>query len=271
MTTEDITGWKARCSSLGTIVELTSLTDKQLEKVAELTIREAIEGKGGLTPNMKNDLEELRRKRDNPKLMEGAETLLKTYYAYKIGLDKGRAYSKEIQKGIIMEDTTIELIDNVIFGYQGLIKHDKKLSNDYIEGSPDVEGDDFILEAKSPWDSKTFYSKIVESVDKDYIWQTKGYCILANKPRGVLAYGLVNTPTYACLLASYEGKQFNTLEYETTYEHIDEEKKVVAYTIPILEADEAKIIQSVKMCRDYLVWYDGLIKQKLGNLNNLNE
>ena len=48
--------FKGRCSSLGTLIQVTSLTDKQLEKIAELSLREKIEGKGGLTDNMKRDL-----------------------------------------------------------------------------------------------------------------------------------------------------------------------------------------------------------------------
>lgn len=255
--------FKAHCSSLGTLMEVTGLTDKQLEKVAEYSI------KPKLTDKQSAELADLIHRRDNPDLMVGAKTLLRTWYAYKKGLDKDNIFSKETQKGVVMEDTTIELLDDVIFGSQGLVKNKEFFNNDYIQGTPDVIGEDFILDAKSPWDSKTFYNKLSESVDNDYIWQIKGYCVLKNKSRGVLGYGLVNTPTYAHLMASFQGRLFDTMEFESTYEHIPEAERVIAYEIPILESDENKIEEAILRCRDYLTWYESLVKERLGTVNNL--
>lgn len=261
--------YKGRCSSLGTLIQITSLTDKQLEDIAKYEVREKLEGKAGLTDNMKAELDRLRNKLANPELIDGAKTLLREYYAYKKGLDKGRGYVKDIQKGVLMEDFTIELVDDVIFGSQGLIKNEKHLSNDFIQGTPDVIGDDFVLDVKSPWDSKTFLNKITEKVDIDYVWQLKGYCWLTNKARAILAYGLVNTPTYACLMASFQNKKFEQIEYECTYEHIPEAERVIAYNIPIETTDQVQIEKGILMCRDYLTWYDGLIKSMIGNVNNI--
>lgn len=263
--------FKGRCSSLGTLIQISSLTDTQLEAVAKYSLRENLSGKDALTDNMKKDLERLRYKAKNPELLDGAKTLLRDYYAYKKGLDKGRSYIKEVQKGVLMEDTTIELVDEVIFGSQGLIKNETHLSNEFIQGTPDVIGDDFILDVKSPWDSKTFYDKIIKPIDNDYIWQIKGYCLLSNKSKGILAYGLVNTPTYACLQASYQGKPFEKIEYECTYEHIPEIERVIGYEIPLESTDEIAIEKGITMCRDYLVWYDSLIREKIGNVNLIDK
>lgn len=255
--------FKAHCSSLGTVMQLTSLTDNQLQKIADYSIKEK------LTDKQKEDFEALKFRRDNPDLMEGAKSLLREWYAYKKGLDKGKVFIKEAQKGILMEDYTIELIDNVIFGSQGLEKNKEFTSNEFIQGTPDVAGDDFILDAKSPWDSKTFYKKITDPIDNDYVWQIKGYCILKNKPKGILGYGLVNTPIYVCLMASFQNKPFDYLEFESTYEHIEEQERVLAYSIPILEEDESKIEFSINKCRDYLDWYHSEVISKLGTVNNL--
>jgi hypothetical protein len=255
--------FKAHCSSLGTLMQLTSLTDKQLEKIAEYSI------KPKLTEKQSQELKELTHRRDNPELLVGAKTMLREWYAYQIGKDKDRIFSKETQKGIVMENTTIELLDDIVFGSQGLVKNIEFSSNDFIQGTPDVIGDDFILDAKSPWDSKTFYNKLTEPVDTDYIWQIKGYCVLKNKSRGILGYGLVNTPTYAYLQASYHNRPFDEIVFESTYEHIPESERVIGYKIPILESDEKEIEVAIKRCRDYLVWYDSLVKKKLGTVNNL--
>ena len=195
--------------------------------------------------------------------------MLREYYAYKKGLDKGRTYVKDIQKGILMEGSTIELVDEVIFGSQGLAKNEEHLSNEFIQGTPDVIGDDFVLDVKSPWDSKTFYNKVTQAIENDYIWQLKGYCWLTDKPKAILAYGLVNTPTYACLMASYQGKPMEQTEYDSTYEHIPENERVLAYDIPIESVDAIRIEKGILMCRDYLTWYDGLIKSVIGNVNNI--
>lgn len=261
--------FKGRCSSLGTLIQVTSLTDKQLEDIAKYEVREKLEGKAGLTDNMKAELERLRNKLANPELIDGAKTLLREWYAYKKGLDKGRSYIKDVQKGILMEDYTIELVDDVIFGSQGLVKNEEHLSNDFIQGTPDVIGDDFVLDVKSTWDSKTFFNKLTDKVDIDYIWQLKGYCWLTNKSRGILGYGLVNTPTHACLMASFQNKPFEQIEYDCTYEHIPENERVIAYEIPIETSDSDKIEKGVLMCRDYLTWYDSLLKEKLGNVSKI--
>ena len=54
--------FKARCSSIGKIVNLTSLTDKQLEDVAKYSLREHIIGKGELTDNQTEELNRLKAK-----------------------------------------------------------------------------------------------------------------------------------------------------------------------------------------------------------------
>ena len=255
--------FKAHCSSLGTVIQLTSLTDNQLQKIADYSIKEK------LTDKQKEEYNQLKFRKENPDLMDGAKTLLREWYSYKIGLDKGKMFLKEAQKGILMEDYTIELLDDVIFGSQGLQKNKSFLSNDFIQGTPDVIGDNFILDAKSPWDSKTFYQKIIDNVDKDYIWQIKGYCLLAEKQKGILGYGLVNTPTYSCLMASFHNKPFENIEFESTYEHIEENQRVIGYEVPISEDDESKIESSIKKCREYLYWFASEINSKLGNVNNL--
>lgn len=255
--------FKAHCSSLGTVMRLTSLTDNQLQKIAEYTVKEK------LTEKQREEYNNLVYRRDNPELMEGAKTLLRNWYAYKIGLDKGKEYIKEAQKGIVMEDHSIELLDNIIFGSQGLIKNTSYNSNEYIQGTADVIGDDFVLDAKSPWDSKTFFQKAIDKVDIDYIWQLKGYCLLENKEKAILGYAMVNTPTHACLMASYQGKSYDTLEFQSTYEHIEESSRVIAYQIPILESDEKEIEVSILKCREYLDWFQALVESKIGNVNNL--
>lgn len=261
--------FKGRCSSLGTLIQITSLTDTQLENVAKLEIREKLEGKAGLTEKMKKDLADLRYKLANPELIDGAKTLLREWYSYGIGLDKGNIFNESIMKGIMMEDTSIELVDNVIFGEVGLIKNTEFKSNDFIEGTCDIKHKDWVVDTKTALDTKTFHEKAVNPPTLKQIWQLKGYAILYNKSKAIIAHTLVNTPTWACLKASHSGRPFEQIEYDCTYEHIPENERVIAYNIPIETADQVQIEKGILMCRDYLSWYDGLIKSKLGTVNDI--
>ena len=260
--------FKGRCSSLGTLMQISSLTDKQLEDIAKYEIREKLEGKAGLTDNMKAELERLRYKLANPELIDGAKTLLREWYSYGIGLDRGNIFNESIMKGIMMEDTSIELVDNVIFGEVGLIKNTEFKSNDFIEGTCDIQHEDWVVDTKTALDTKTFHEKAVNPPTLKQIWQLKGYAILYNKPKAMIAHTLVNTPTWACLKASHSGMPFEQIEYDCTYEHIPENERVIAYEILLETSDSDKIEQGILMCRDYLAWYDSLVKSKLGTVNN---
>lgn len=260
--------FKGRCSSLGTLIQVTSLTDTQLENIAKYEIREKIEGKGGLTDNMKKELSALRYKLNNPELIDGAKTLLREWYSYKIGLDRGSIFNESIQKGIMMEDESINLIDSVIFGEVGLVKNTEFKSNKFIDGTCDVQHEEYVVDTKTALDSKTFHEKALNPPTIKQIWQLKGYAILYKKSKAILAHTLVNTPTWACLKASHSGRPFEKIEFDCTYEHIPQEKRVICYDIPLEASDEKQIESGIKMCRDYLVWYDSLVKSKLGTVNN---
>ena len=259
--------FKGRCSSLGTLIQITSLTDTQLENIAKLEIREKLEGKAGLTEKMKRDLADLRYKKANPELIDGAKTILREHYSYKIGLDRGKIFNESIQKGIMMEDESIELTDRVIFGEVGLVKNTEFKSNKFIEGTCDIQYEEWVIDTKTALDSKTFHEKVLTPPTIKQIWQLKGYGILYNKSKALLSHTLVNTPTWSHLKASFSGKPFEQIEYECTYEHIPEIERVIGYEIPLESTDEIAIEKGITMCRDYLVWYDSLIKEKIGNVN----
>ena len=255
--------YKGRCSNLGTLLQMSALTEKQLETLAELTIKEK------LTDKQKETWQDLKFKHENPTLMQGAKTLLNDWYAYNKGLDKEYSFIKETQKGIMMEDKGIEFFDDFILGGVGLIKNTERKENDFIQGTCDIQYNDFTADIKCPWDSKTFYRKVTDTIDKDYIWQGKGYSILYNKPKAYLSYILLDTPTWSCLQASFKGIRLDQIEFESTYSHIPENERIFIIEIPILESDETTIIEGVKIARDYLTEYDSLITSKLGKVNNI--
>lgn len=260
------------CHNLGDLMGVTELTDTQLQTVAKNSIRkaEAIIGlQKPLTELQEKELERLIYIRDNPTLLDGAKTLLNNYYAYKIGLDRPFMFSKETQKGLMMEHVTIELIDEVVFGSQGLIKNKKEESNKFIKGTCDVKFENTVVDAKSPYDMRTFLHKATETVNNNNIWQLKGYGILFKCDRALLCYGLVDTPNYAALMANFQGKSLDVIEYESTYNHIPETDRLITYIIELLESDEKKIEEAVIRGRDYLTWYESELRTKLGTINKI--
>ena len=102
--------------------------------------------------------------------------------------------SKYLTKGIDMEDTSIDLY-NEVHGTLYL-KNTERLSNEFITGECDINAEDKIIDIKSSWSLETFPASPEDVNNKDYEWQLRGYMMLYNKPKAELAYCMVSTPDY---------------------------------------------------------------------------
>jgi hypothetical protein len=102
--------------------------------------------------------------------------------------------SKYLTKGIDMEDTSIDLY-NEVYGTLYL-KNTERLENEFITGECDINAEDKIIDIKSSWSLETFPASPEDVNNKDYEWQLRGYMMLYNKPKAELAYCMVNTPDY---------------------------------------------------------------------------
>jgi len=252
--------FKARCSSLGILTDYTTITEKQAETLAEFAKKDK------LTDKQKEEHKRLTDILENPKITTGAKTKLREWFVYKKFRDKDYNFIKEAVKGHMMEDESIYLVDRVLFGGVGLYKNAEKKEDDFIQGECDVDFEDTVIDVKSCWDSKTFYSKLEEGLTKEYIWQLKGYARLYKKSKAILAYTLVDTPTYACLQAYHRGIKMDSIEFEQDYSHIPENEKVLAYEVPLEDSDDKIIEDGVTRCREYLDSYQKSIKGKFGVL-----
>jgi hypothetical protein len=254
----NIKEYKARCSSLGVLTDTTKLTDAQIKTLDDFSKKEK------LTDKQKDEQKRLINIRDNPKLTQGAKTKLKEWYVYKKFRDKDYPFLKEAVKGNLMEDESIYLVDRVLFGGVGLYKNSERKEDELIEGECDVEFDDVVIDVKSCWDSKTFYGKLEEGLTRDYVWQLKGYARLYNKSRAILAYTLVNTPTYACLQACHRGVKMDEITFDVDYSHIPENERVIAYEVNLEDSDDKIIEDGVVKCREFLEEYTKGLENKFG-------
>lgn len=182
-------------------------------------------------------------------LSQTCKTYLHEWYAN----DREQIHSKYLDKGNEVENDLIDFMADVL-GYGMARKNTTRLSESWIEGECDVILPDCIVDVKASWNRTTLHKQIIDGIDENYKWQLIGYCYLYKKPKGVLFFGLMNTPE----------TDFST---EVVFEDMPPNERWVAYeVIPTIE-DHEVIEQRVLMCRQYLNEYDALIKSKLGKIN----
>jgi hypothetical protein len=117
------------------------------------------------------------------------ELVKEDLFNYKSTID-----SKYLTKGIDLEDTSIDLyneVHNTLY-----LKNTERLSNEFITGECDINAEDKIIDIKSSWSLETFPASPEDVNNKDYEWQLRAYMWLYDKPKAELAYCMVSTPDY---------------------------------------------------------------------------
>lgn len=233
-------GLRFRCSSLGLIMTDAQSVDEQFvtEEIA------AIQRKTKRTDEEKALLQVAKDK----SLSAGAKTFIET-------LAKETLYSfcevvtgKYMDKGLIVEDESIELYNSVFFtNYK---KNTVRLKDDYIAGEcdiivPGVKG----IDVKSSWSLATFPATSAAGYDKLYEWQCRGYMRLWDVPLWEVAYCMVNTPDE---LIKYEQQDLHYVD------HIPEEMRVTVVRYERDMALEEKIVTKVTAAQRY---FDQITRQ----------
>ena len=193
---------KFRCSSLGLI-----MTDAQSIDPALLTEELAvISRKKVKTDEDKAALAPLWDK----SLSVGAKTYIESLAKQLVyGYDEDIT-SKFLEKGVKVEDQSIELYNSVFFTNHA--KNKERKTNAWITGECDINAPELITDIKSPWSLATFPATIAAGRDKGYEWQGRGYMMLWQKPKFEIAYCLVNTPEE---LIGYEREELHIVDHIT--------------------------------------------------------
>ena len=127
-------------------------------------------------------------------LSAGCKTYIKELvkedlFGYRTTID-----SKYLTKGIDLEDTSIDLyneVHNTLY-----LKNTERIENEFITGECDINAEDKIIDIKSSWSLETFPASPDDVNNKDYEWQLRAYMWLYDKPKAELAYCMVSTPDY---------------------------------------------------------------------------
>lgn len=99
---------------------------------------------------------------------------------------------KAMEKGLVVEDTSIELYNSVFFtDYK---KNTERRANDWITGECDVCPPKKIIDIKSAWSLATFPATARAAADTGYEWQVRGYMMLWEADTAEVAWCMVNTP-----------------------------------------------------------------------------
>ena len=100
--------------------------------------------------------------------------------------------SKYTDKGIQVEDASIELYNSVMFTNH--LKNTERKTNDWITGEADIVDGPKIIDIKSSWSLSTFPVTAAQGINKTYEWQLRAYMWLWNVDFAAVAYCLVDTP-----------------------------------------------------------------------------
>lgn len=155
--------------------------------------------------------------------------------------------SKYMEKGIMVEDQSIALYNEVFFTNH--VKNTERRTNDWITGECDIATPSKIIDIKSSWSLATFPATAARGEDKIYEWQGRAYMWLWDVDHFEIAYCLVNTPAE---LIGYEQEELHYVD------HINPELRVTRVQYTRDKELEEKIKQRVEDANLYL---DAMVKQ----------
>lgn len=175
-------------------------------------------------------------------LSVGAKTYIRQLAAQEIlGIDF-EVSSKAMEKGIVCEQESINLLNSV--RGLSLVKNTERKTNDYLTGECDLfdaskkRGHDI----KTSWSAATFPILSIDCEDKLYEWQMRGYMMLWDADEWEVNYCLVDTPE---TLIGFEPMQMHVVS------HIPDKMRVTTWKIQRDKEKEAEIIEKVKAAREY--------------------
>lgn len=155
--------------------------------------------------------------------------------------------SKYMEKGIMVEDQSIALYNEVFFTNH--VKNTERRTNAWITGECDIATPPKIIDIKSSWSLATFPATAARGEDKTYEWQGRAYMWLWDVDQFEIAYCLVNTPSE---LIGYEQEELHYVD------HINPELRVTRVQYTRDKELEEKIKQRVEDANLYL---DAMVKQ----------
>lgn len=169
------------------------------------------------------------------------------YFGY-----KSQISSKEIEKGHQVEIENIEMYNQVFM--TDFEKNRERRTNDYLSGEPDAIDGDVILDVKSPWSLETFPLTSEDADSKAYEWQMRGYMMLFDKPKAIIAYCMATTPEH--LISPWDNADIHIVD------HIDAKKRITTVEVLRDASIEDEMIARLKECQKFYNEYRAKVFNK---------
>lgn len=179
------------------------------------------------------------------------EKVKEQFYGYRKQLD-----TPAINKGIDMEDVSIQLVNDVTFNsYE---KNTERKTNDWLTGEADIVGVSSIEDIKTSWSLETFPAFQEDADDAvkkaGYDWQLRGYMLLWDKPEAKIRYCMISTPDY--LLKDWDNESIHKVD------EIDPEARISTVTIQRDKDLEAEIKERYEIANKYYQQYWNELNKK---------
>jgi hypothetical protein len=157
--------------------------------------------------------------------------------------------SKEIEKGVQMEDEAIQLISRYYFNQYE--KNEKQYSDDYKTGTPDIVTF-HIRDIKCAWDCYTFPLWETELPNTAYYWQVQGYMSLTGLDVAYIDYCLMDTPEHLYIFGNMSIDQEDKLINYHTYSNLPDFLRVKSFLVKRDDDAIQSINDRVDQCREYI-------------------
>jgi len=202
-------------------------------------------------------------------LPDGAKNYLHDLFLKEHGLALDLSFGEisGMQKGTIMEDKAIELVNDVYGEYY--LKNEDRLHYiiehvtfpDTISGEADIIGDNLIRDIKCPQDMKSFIKHSAKGIESNYHWQLITYCILWEVDNACIDFCLMPTPPVVFENWSIDN-QNKVREFNSNVELLYNTQRVKTFYISpeVIAQDKIKVLKRAKMASDY---YNNLTLNKI--------
>jgi hypothetical protein len=179
--------------------------------------------------------------------------------------------NKYVEKGLAVEEDAITLYSRV--NKTMFFKNDERLTNNFIQGEPDlfigkeIRRAHTIIDVKSSWDLFTFNRVRTKPLNKLYYWQAQGYMALTGAKNYRLAYCLINTPEimiqdevrkmmWKMAVTTEDNPIFQEareeLEKSMRYDDIPMNERIIEFNFERNDRDIEAMYNKIGFCRKYL-------------------
>lgn len=196
------------------------------------------------------------------------------------GIDKF-VTSKHIEKGIINEEQSLEMMKRVTGWDVDLSQPKKRYVNSWVIGEPDLVSNQYLVDVKNSWDGTTFPWFETDVPNKDYLYQLQTYMWLTGFNESYLIYTLTSAPEHLLFkeaeklsynlhsLPKYHEKSFDEMleigtklaTQQLMFDHIDEHKRVKIFRIQRNEAIIDSIRDRVEKAREIYDQYRNTLRK----------